>query len=152
MTVKELLAVLSDNAGAALHVMLPSGEFVPAHFHVTEVGRVQKDFIDCGGTLHSTAACVVQVWVADDLDHRLDAGKLAKIVRLAAPLLKVTDLPVEVEYEAGYVSQYQLRQAEVTPSGVLFQLDSKHTSGLAADRCGVAALPTSDCCASPGCC
>lgn len=152
MTVDQLLSVLSDNADAALHVMLPGGEFVPAHFHVTEVGRVQKDFIDCGGTVRSAAACVLQVWVADDAHHRLAAGKLARIVQLAAPVLKATDLPVEVEYEAGVVSQYPLTAAEVTPSGVLFQLGSKHTACLAADRCGVTTLPATGCCATPGCC
>jgi hypothetical protein len=152
MTVAELLAVLSDNADAALHVMLPGGEFVPAHFHVTEVGRVQKDFIDCGGTVRTAAACVLQVWVAEDTDHRLAAGKLAAIVRLAAAVLKATDLPVEVEYEAGVVSQYPLTAVEFTPSGVLFQLGSKHTACLAADRCGVAPMPAAGCCASPGCC
>jgi hypothetical protein len=29
--------------------MLPNGSFVPEHFHVTEVGLVTKNFIDCGG-------------------------------------------------------------------------------------------------------
>jgi hypothetical protein len=152
MTVSELLTVLANNSGAGLHVMLPGGEFVPAHFHVTEVGRVQKDFIDCGGTLRSAVSCVLQVWVADDTDHRLDADKLAKIIRSAAPVLKATDLPVEVAYEAGKVSQYPLVAAEITPSGVLFHLGSKHTACLAADRCGVAPLATADCCTAPGCC
>ena len=30
---------------------LPDGSLVPSHFHVTEVGKVSKHFIDCGGTL-----------------------------------------------------------------------------------------------------
>jgi hypothetical protein len=29
---------------------LPNGELVPNHFHVTEVGKITKHFIDCGGT------------------------------------------------------------------------------------------------------
>jgi hypothetical protein len=152
MTVDQLLTVLSDRTEAELHLMLPGGEFVPAHFHVTEVGRVQKDFIDCGGAVRSTAACVLQVWVADDADHRLVAGKLAQILRLATPVLKTTDLPVEVEYEAGVMSQYPLTTAEVTPSGVLFHLGSKHTACLAPDRCGVSTLPADACCKSAGCC
>jgi Family of unknown function (DUF6428) len=152
MTVDELLTVLSDQTDAALHVMLPGGKFLPAHFHVTEVGRVQKDFIDCGGTVRSTAACVLQLWVADDTDHRLVGGKLAKIVQLAAPVLKATDLPIEVEYEDAVVSQYPLTAAEVTPSGVLLHLGSKHTACLAPDRCGVTETSVTGCCATPGCC
>ena len=87
-----------------------------------------------------------------DTDHRLVTGKLAKIVRLAAPVLKATDLPVEVEYESGVVSQYPLAAAEVTPSGVLLQLGSKHTACLAEDRCGVTPLSDVACCNTPGCC
>lgn len=150
MTVDQLIGALTANPGP-IHLMLPDGSFVPSHFHVTEVGRVQKDFIDCGGTVRSTAACVMQVWVADDTDHRLDTTKLAKIVRLAAPLLKGDDLPVEVEYESGVVSQYPVAAAEVTPAGVLFHLGTKHTDCLAKDRCGI---PTADaaCCPTAGCC
>ena len=28
---------------------LPNGELVASHFHVTEVGKITKHFIDCGG-------------------------------------------------------------------------------------------------------
>jgi hypothetical protein len=151
MTLDAFARVLAENPAAPLHLMLPGGEFVPAHFHVTEVGRVRKDFIDCGGTVRSSAACVLQVWVADDTDHRLDATKLAGILRLAAPVLKATDLPVEVEYEDGRVSQYPVSAAEVTPSGLLLHLGTKHTACLAPDRCGVEQSGPS-CCSTPGCC
>lgn len=151
MTVTQFVDNLAANPAAALHLMLPDESFVPAHFHVTEVGRVQKDFIDCGGTTRSIAACVLQVWVAQDTDHRLDTTKLAKIVRLAAPLLKGDDLPVEVEYENGVVSQYPVTAAEVTPEGVLLRLGSKHTDCLAKGRCGVP-VAESACCSTAGCC
>lgn len=145
MTVGELSALLARYPTAPLHVMLPDGDFVPAHFHVTEVGRVQKDFIDCGGTTRSATSCLVQVWVAKDADHRLSAGKLAGILNMAAPLLASDALPVEVEYESGVVSQYPLGGAEVTPSGLLLLLGTKHTDCLAPDRCGVGAS-ASGCC------
>ncbi len=150
MTIDELVGVLTANP-SHLHLMLPDGAFVPAHFHVTEVGRVQKDFIDCGGTVRSVVSCVLQVWVADDTDHRLDTTKLAKVVRLAAPLLKAGDLPVEVEYENGVVSQYPVSEAEVTPAGVLLHLGTKHTACLAMDLCGVGATKT-ECSPTGGCC
>lgn len=151
MTVDALLTVLAANPAAALHLMLPDGDFVPAHFHVTEVGRVQKDFIDCGGTVRSATACVLQVWVAGDRDHRLDTTKLLGILRLAAPVLKSTDPPVEVEYEAAVVSQFPVAAAEVTPAGVLLHLGPKHTACLAPDRCGVGPAAGTGC-AAPGCC
>ena len=143
MTRSEFERLLAAHPGAALHLMLPDGAFVPAHFHVTEVGRVRKDFIDCGGTTRSTESCVLQVWVADDEDHRLDTTKLAAIVRLAAPLLGGTDPPVEVEYDLGTITQLPVTAVEVTPGGLLFHLGGKHTACLAPDRCGVG---TTGCC------
>ncbi len=137
MTVQEFWAVLEAHPGVKMHFMLPDRSFVPAHYHITEVGRVQKDFIDCGGTVRSSSACVLQVWVADDLDHRLETTKLAKIMEAAGPILRSDALPVEVEYEAGVVSQYPLGGVEVTPSGLLLYLGTKHTACLAPDRCGV---------------
>jgi hypothetical protein len=151
MNLDKFVAVLTDNPQAVLHLMLPDGSFVPAHYHVTEVGRVQKNFIDCGGTRRSTSACVLQVWVANDTDHRLDTTKLAKIIQIGAPLFPSMAIPVEVEYEQGAVSQYPIQEAKVTPSGVLLHLGSKHTACLAQDRCGVATVETA-CCPTQGCC
>lgn len=141
MTVGELRSVLTQTPDAGLHLMLPGGDFVPAHFHVTEVGRVQKDFIDCGGTRRSAVSCLLQVWVANDADHRLTTTKLAGILTMAAPLLKSDELPVEIEYERDAVSQFPVAAAEVTPAGVLFHLGVKHTDCLAPDQCGVACAP-----------
>lgn len=151
MTVDAFLKVLTVNPAAAIHFMLPDQSFVPAHFHITEVGRVTKEFIDCGGTVRSTASCVLQVWVAQDLDHRLNTTKLAQIVQMAGSLLKSTELPVEVEYEGMFVSQFPVAAAEVTPAGVLFHLGTKHTACLAPDQCGVGAacVPAG---AASGCC
>lgn len=151
MLLNEFLTTLEENPSTNVQVMLPDGLFVPAHFHVTEVGRVQKDFIDCGGTVRSATSCMLQIWVADDTEHRLNTAKLAQIVRLATPLLKTTDMPVEVEYESGVVSQYPLAAIEVTPHGILLRLESKHTACLAPDRCGIVLTELGGC-TTPGCC
>ena len=143
MTVKEFRAALAANPAAKMHWMLPDQSFVPAHYHITEVGKLQKDFIDCGGTVRSSKACLLQVWVADDTDHRLETTKLASIMEIAAPLLESDELPVEVEYEEGVISQYPIGGMEVTPSGLLFYLGTKHTACLAPEKCGVDA---SGCC------
>ena len=137
MTVNELEAVLAAHPDVTMHWMLPDKSFVPAHYHITEVGRVRKDFIDCGGTVRSATSCVLQVWVADDLHHRLATTKLAAILRVASPLLQNNDLPVEVEYEDGAISQHPLAAVEVTPGGLLFHLGTKHTACLAPEKCGV---------------
>jgi hypothetical protein len=156
MTLHHFLRELARWPDAPLHVMLPSGEFVPAHFHVTEIGRVVKEFIDCGGTVRSSRKCQIQLWVAADYDHRLTCGKLAKIFDLAKPLLQQEDLEIEVEYEGDVVSQYPLGQVEMTPQGLLLQLGTKHTDCLAPDRCGIPTLSSShsgsSCSPGNGCC
>ncbi|MBL8866994.1 MAG: hypothetical protein JNK93_15660 [Planctomycetia bacterium] len=151
MNLREFQELLARHPNAPLHFALPDGDLVPAHFHVTEVGRIRKDFIDCGGTTRSESSCRLQVWIASDTDHRLNTTKLAAILKLATPLFDTDELPVEVEYEAGVVSQYPVTDADATPSGLLFQLGSKHTDCLAKDRCGVP-LASAEGCAAPGCC
>lgn len=137
MNVSEFCRMLEAHPGTRMHWMLPDRSFVPAHFHITEVGLVRKDFVDCGGTVRSTRSCVLQVWVADDVEHRLETTKLAAIMRVAGPLLESDDIPVEVEYEEGVISQYPIGGVEATPSGLLFTLGTKHTACLAPDKCGV---------------
>ena len=136
MNVQKFNHLLANNLDVALYVMLPSGEFVPDHFHITEVGRVHKQFIDCGGTRRETISCVIQAWVAHDKDHRLNSKKLSKIMNAAACLLD-GDMPVVIEYGSDTVSQYPLGDVEVTPKGLLLLLGTKPTACLAQDRCGV---------------
>ena len=147
MNVGELATMLAAHPGQPMHWMLPSGGFVPAHYHLTEVGRVQKDFVDCGGTRRSQTSCLLQLWVADDTDHRLDTTKLAAIIERARPELIADSLPVEVEYEQDVIAQYPLSGIEPTPSGLLFTLGSKHTACLAPETCGV---DGSGCCPPAG--
>lgn len=136
ITVKKLRELLATDS--PMNIMLPSGEFVPEHFHVTEVGLVRKIFIDCGGTWRRTNSCVLQVWTAHDTDHRLSSGKLAKIFEAAKVVLLTEDvLLVEIEYGSEFVSQYPVTDVEVTPKGLLFVLGGKHTECLAPDKCGV---------------
>jgi hypothetical protein len=133
---------MTKNHGVALHMMLPDGSCVPANFHVTEMGIVSKRFVDCGGTQRKSESCVLQVWVADDFDHRLKSDKLDSIVQTSRSLLGLMDktygsLPVEIEFENEVISQYPLGDVEVTPNGLLFVLGKKHTACLAPDKCGV---------------
>jgi hypothetical protein len=136
MYVQEFNRLMASNPDAALYVMLPSGEFVPDHFHITEVGRVHKQFIDCGGTRRESLSCVLQVWVANDTDHRLNTTKLSKIMKAAAGLVN-DDMPLVVEYGSETVATYPLGDVEVTPKGLLLVLGAKPTSCLAPDKCGV---------------
>ena len=97
-----------------MRFVLPNGKSIPASYHITEVGHVKKDFIDCGGTTRSVSACVLQAWVAaNDEDHRLNAGKLASILQMAGKVLPDGEVPVELEYEAPIISQFTIESSEV---------------------------------------
>lgn len=156
MNIKEIQQLLTSRPNSSLYLNLPNGDLIPAHYHITEVGRVQKDFIDCGGTRRSTTACVLQAWVAKDTEHRLETGKLARIIDMAAPLLEDRDLPVEIEYEDDLVSQFPISYAEFKPDGLHLYLTTKHTDCLARERCGVAVVShendNTSCCTTSGCC
>jgi hypothetical protein len=138
MKLSDLKDLLGRHPESNLRIFLPGGGEIQADFHVTEVGHVAKRFIDCGGTLHSREACVLQVWLArNDGEHRLKAGKLASILGLAKPILPHGDLDVEVEYEDGVVSQYPITSFEVGTGELRFGLESKHTDCLAREACGL---------------
>ncbi len=138
MKLSELRDLLARNPESALRFVLPKGRAIRADFHVTEVGHVVKRFIDCGGTVRSAEACVLQVWLArNDRDHRLAAGRLASILGLAKAVLPSGDPDVEVEYEDGLLSQFPVVSFAAKPGVVTFKLGSKHTDCLAREACGL---------------
>jgi Family of unknown function (DUF6428) len=144
MTITDFEKVLTEHPDKTMRFVLPSGKSIPASYHITEVGHVKKDFIDCGGTVRSTSACVLQAWVAaNDEDHRLEAGKLAAILKLAAKILPTEDLSVEVEYEAPVISQFSISACESHAKELVFTLATKHTDCLAKESCG---LEGASCC------
>jgi hypothetical protein len=111
---------------------LPDGSTVPAHFHITEVGHVQKRFIDCGGTTRLEDRICFQLWEAEDFDHRLQADKLMKIIELSEQTLNLPDEEIEVEYQGSTIGKYQ-----ITWNGQSFELLSMTTACLAEDKCGI---------------
>ena len=135
MRVSELVKALTEASGATVRFRLPSGELAPAHAHVTEVARINKRFIDCGGTLREDALCRLQTWVADDYDHRLTAAKLAKILEKAHTVLGDQDLDVDVEHDMGFVTQFPLVSVEVLGSEAILTLQGRNTACLAPELC-----------------
>lgn len=131
---------------------LPNGQLVPSHFHVTEVGKVTKDFIDCGGVLRKEQVVNFQLWEADDYDHRLHPNKLLDIITIAEKVLNISNDEIEVEYQGDTIGKFGL---EV--KGNNFVLTSKLTDCLAKDKCGIPEQqpednPTNSCAPGSGCC
>ncbi len=114
--------------------VLPNGTFVPVHFHVTEVGVITKNFIDCGGTVREEKMVNFQLWEANDFDHRLAPQKLKDIIELSEKVLNLQDGEVEVEYQQETIGKFHL-----SFDGVNFLLEATQTNCLAQDKCGIPA-------------
>lgn len=125
--IKEHLSKLDQIA-----FQLPNGELVPRHFHVTEVGKVSKHFIDCGGTVRKEEVANFQLWNANDYDHRLHPEKLTHIIELSEKTLNLGDLEIEVEYQGRTIEKFGLDF-----DGTHFLLTTKQTDCLAKDKCGL---------------
>ena len=87
---------------------LPNGKLVASHFHVTEIGRINKHFIDCGGTVRTEDVISFQLWEANDYNHRLHPEKLVHIIELSEKVLGLPDLEIEVEYQGDTIGKYGL--------------------------------------------
>ena len=125
--IKEILPTLEN-----VEFQLENGTFVPEHFHVTEVGQITKNFIDCGGTIRSEKVVNFQLWNANDFEHRLKPNKLLNIIKLSEEKLSIEDAEIEVEYQNDTIGKY-----DIAFNGKTFVLISKTTACLAQDACGI---------------
>lgn len=129
---------LSEVKKALLNVdavvfQLPSNQgFVPEHFHITEVGLITKNFIDCGGTVREEKVINFQLWETGDYDHRLEPSKLLRIIEKSEEIFKFEELEIEVEYQQETIGKYGLDF-----DGTNFLLTNKQTACLAEDACGI---------------
>lgn len=130
MKLSEFKEVLKSKSEIAFE--LPNGELVPSHFHVTEVGQVEKFFIDCGGTIRKERRVNFQLWGANDFDHRLHPNKLIDIINLSEEKLQLIDEEIEVEYQGETIGKYFLDY-----QGGNLLLTATLTDCLAKDKCGI---------------
>lgn len=125
--IKTILSTLEN-----VEFQLENETFVPEHFHVTEVGMITKDFIDCGGVIRKEKVVNFQLWNADDFEHRLKPAKLLHIINLSEEKLGIEDLDIEVEYQTNTIGRFDLDF-----NGQNFVLKNKTTACLAEDACKI---------------
>ncbi|MAT72999.1 MAG: hypothetical protein CMJ58_26245 [Planctomycetaceae bacterium] len=158
MNLTQFRDALAAHPAHGLRFVINDRAAIADHFHVTEVGRVEKRFVDCGGQPRTTVACVLQTLVAHDTDHRLTTDKLAGIMRLVEQLDLPDDAPVEVEHQERSVSIDAVDSCAATDGVLTFRLSPKQTACLAEDACGLGqpapGLPVlgGNCCGDSGCC
>jgi hypothetical protein len=128
-TLKQYLTDLNE-----VRFSMADGTTVPAHVHLTEVGAIQRRFIDCGGTLRNTTTINMQLWYAQDVDHRLSPRKLLSIIEQSEHALQLPDMEVEVEYQTNTIGRFALAFADGQ-----FILQPLFTDCLASDSCGIPA-------------
>lgn len=150
MKLHNLKSVLRQYPGSLPRFILPGGDRIPAHAHVTEVGHAVKSFIDCGGVIGKTEAAVLQTHVMDDTEHRLTSGRFGKILDLGDRVLPHDQLDVEVEYDCCVVAQYPITEAIPAGGNLDLILGNKRTQCLARER--AQAETESSCGAGAGCC
>ena len=115
-----------------LKFQLPNGQLVPSYFHITEVGKVTRNYIDCGGVLRQENKLNLQLWVSSDTEHRLKPDNILNILQLAEKQLGFSDLELEVEYKQTTVGRYKLAL-----NGEVFELVNTQTACLAPNQCGI---------------
>ncbi|MEI6865007.1 DUF6428 family protein [Flavicella sp.] len=136
---------------------LPNGTLVPENFHVTEIGKITKHFIDCGGTVRKEEVVNFQLWDADDFNHRLHPEKLISIIKLSEKTLNIGDLEIEVEYQGQTIEKFG-----IDFKGSRFLLTNMFTDCLAKDKCGISeekskvknseTIQNNNCTPGSGCC
>lgn len=130
MKLSQIKSILAT--AETVNFKLPNGSFVPEHFHVTEVGLITKNFIDCGGIVRNETVVNFQLWNANDFEHRLKPQKLINIIELSERVLDIQDYEIEVEYQDTTIGKYDLDF-----NGSDFILVNKQTACLAQDQCGI---------------
>ena len=139
-----------------VNFQLENGTFLPSHFHITEIGLSNKNFIDCGGVIRNEKLISFQLWHATDFNHRLKPKKLIDIIELSETKFSMENLDIEIEYQSETIGKYN-----VSFDGKNFILLNKKTNCLAEDQCGIeikkpkislSQLQTSNCSPDSGCC
>jgi len=148
-----------EQMDSTVSFVLPDGSAVAPHYHVTEIGEITKRFVDCGGTYREEAKISIQLWQAQDYDHRLTPEKLSKIISMSISNLDLQDAEVEVEYQgATTIERYGVKL-----SAGKFALLPLHTACLAMEACDTAdrvavslqtivSSASTSCCSSEGNC
>ena len=151
LELKNILKTLSE-----ISFQFENGLHIPQHFHITEIGLITKDFIDCGGVIRNEKLISFQLWHANDFNHRLKAKNILEIISMAENSIIFEDLEIEVEYQNSTIGKYGL-----SFNGENFILKSKTTNCLAEDNCGIqnskpkvslSKLQDENCSLGSGCC
>ena len=151
MNFHDLQSALQTNPKLFPRFVLPNGDYIPAHAHVTEVGYLVRNFIDCGGLTGKEEKVVLQTHVGNNTDHRLRSDRFAKILQLGNRVIPSPNLDIDVEYDCCVVAQYPIADAKPDGEHLKLILGRGRTQCRARER--RESQTGADCCTtSPACC
>jgi hypothetical protein len=150
MKLYELTNILRDSGEKELIIRKSPLDIVPQNFHITEIGNVKKDFVDCGGVRRQLEYCALQVWVANDFDHRLRANKLLAILEKGLEFIDENNI-VNFEIQEETICLYELFGVTNFEDRICLEVAKKYTACLAPDKCGVKVASVNSC-SGKGCC
>ena len=133
-----------------INFVLPKGNKIPSHFHITEVGMTTKQFTDCGNTFRISKTATFQLWTSVDFYHRLEPKKILNIINSTEKMFAGEDLEIEIEYQLDTIGKFGLEFINND-----FVLTNTKTDCLAKSNCGIIEkvktnlkelVPTASCC------
>ncbi|MFK7001525.1 DUF6428 family protein [Flavobacterium oreochromis] len=114
-------------------IILTDGTYVPKHFHITEMGVINKKYTDCGNTFREENYFTFQLWFANDTSHRLTSEKTVQIIESIEKNIICNDYEIIVEYQnQNTIGKYKLDFLEGH-----FLLLPTQTTCLSKDKCGI---------------
>jgi hypothetical protein len=113
----EFKQLINQKPDREIVIYLPNNEIIPKHFHLTDIGTITHNFIDCGGVVGQNSWVQMQLWVADDIEHRITTTTLDHILHQSQEILNdVNSHNVVIEYQTsgGSATKYDIKNIEIT--------------------------------------
>ena len=132
---------------------MASGKKIPSHFHITEIGIIRKQYIDCGGNLRLENLINMQLWYSNDKNHKIEPAKILKIIERSDKLLKLQDEEIQIEYQQDTICKFNLEFS----GDCTFKLIKTFTDCLDKESCNIIEKPRikinqTKCDPATGCC
>ena len=142
LSYQEFISLLQKNSDLLLTFYLPDKQKISEHFHLTEVGFVQGNFVDCGGVGRIEKSVQLQLWLGKDKAHFINPEaflKILKIVEQKNPdATSYYNKKLLIEYDHGTVIRYEIGSYQIRNGYLEFFLTSQKTECRAMSRaaCG----------------